>query len=195
MATIPDAGPIWWDRDCDDEGMPIRADVRQAARELWPEAVKRVKRMLSDAAEAADLMETTVLLISHHLDRVRTPLSAPKIPSLVSLHFSQELTRIAKKLSRIELVGDGTSIEELAVAEGWAERVDRYLDFEKLFISLKNTSRIVVVMRFQAHDWKLIGHKMGALPSTIRRNFWKDVREVLSRMGLGDSSGENGGQK
>jgi len=68
MATIPEAGPMWWDREVDEQGRPIRADVRRAAHELWPEAVRRVRRTLSDPAEAAELMEITVLQISHHAD-------------------------------------------------------------------------------------------------------------------------------
>jgi len=35
MATIPDVGSLWWDRDFDDQGRPIRADVRQAAPGLF----------------------------------------------------------------------------------------------------------------------------------------------------------------
>src|SRR5579862_1573494 len=105
MVSIPDEGPMWWDRDVDDQGRPIRADVREAAHQLWPEAVKRVKRTLHDCADAAGLMEISVVQISRHLDRTNTPAFAPNIPSLLSLHFSQELKRLAKRLGKIILVG------------------------------------------------------------------------------------------
>lgn len=192
MATIPDAGPMWWDRDVDDQGRPIRADVRQAARALWPEAVKRVQRTLADPAEAAELMEDCVVYISHHLDRARTPAFAPNIPSLLSLHFSQELRRVATRLGRIKLVGDGSNFEECAVVDGWAERIERHIDFEKIVGYLNERSRTIVAMRLQEHDWQLIADKIGMLPSTVRRAFWKDLREVLSRMGCNNGSGKNG---
>jgi hypothetical protein len=196
MATIPDAGPIWWDRDADDQGRPIRADVRQAAHQLWPEAVKRVRRTLSDPAEASELMEISVVQISHHLDHTNMPLFASKIPSLLSLHFSQELKRLAKKLGRIKLVGDKANIEQYAVVECWAEQIDRRLDFKKVIARLKATSRTIVAMRLEEHNWNLIGAKMGDSPASLRRSFWKDLREVLSRMmGRCNGTGEGGHKK
>ena len=189
MATVPDTGPIWWDRDVDDQGVPIRTDVRQAAHDLWPEAVKRVRRTLSDDAEAAQLMEDTVLYISRHLDRVQATSFASYVPSLLSLHFSQELRRLAGKRGRIRLVGDRNSIEECATVEGWAERIDRHIDFEKIVCLLNERSRTIVAMRMQDHEWDVIGHKLGMLPATVRRAFWKDLREVLLRMGCRNGSG------
>lgn len=196
MATIPDAGPMWWDRDVDDQGRPIRADVRQAAHQLWPEAVRRVRRTVSDPAEASELMEASVVQISQHLDRTNTPAFAPNIPSLLSLHFSQELKRRAKKLGRIKFIGDKADIEQYAVVVGWADRIDRHLDFKKIIGYLKATSRTIVAMRLEEHDWKLIGAKMGESPASLRRAFWKDLRDVLSRlMASSNGTGEEGPRK
>lgn len=195
MAAVPDTGPLWWDRDVDDQGVPIRADVRQAARDLWPDAVRRVRRTLSDPAEAAELMEDTVVYISRHLDRVQAPLFAPSVPSLLSLHFSQELRRLAGKRGRIRLAGHGSSIEARAAVEGWAERIDRHIDFEKIVCSLNERSRTIVAMRMQEHEWEVIGDKLGMLPATVRRAFWKDLREVLLRMGCRNGSGHKEANK
>jgi hypothetical protein len=195
MATIPDAGPMWWDREVDEQGRPIRADVRQAAHGLWPEALRRVRRTVSDAAEAAELMETTVLQISHHADRTNTPMFAANIPSLMSLHFSQELKRLAKKLGRIRLLGDRADIEQYAIIESWADRIDRHLDFKKVIGYLKPLTRTLVTMRLEEHDWNLIGAKMGERPASLCRAFWRDLREVVSRMGCGNGSGEKGPKK
>jgi len=195
MASIPDAGPMWWDRDVDDQGKPIRTDVRRAAHQLWPEAVKRVRRTLSDPAEASELMEGSVIQISHHLDHTNMPFFASKIPSLLSLHFSQELRRLAKKLGRVKLVGDKTNIEQYAVAEGWAEQIDRRLDFKKIIGRLKAKSRTIVAMRLEEHNWNLISAKMGESAESLRKSFWKDLRKVLSRM-LGRCTGRGeGGRK
>lgn len=60
MNAIPDTNPIWWDRELDDHGKPIRIDIRQAVRDLWPEALSRVRRTLIDPAEISELMEATV---------------------------------------------------------------------------------------------------------------------------------------
>jgi len=195
MATTPNAGPLWWDRDVDDQGRPIRADVREAAHQLWPEAVRRVKRTLHDFAEAAELMEISVVQISRHLDRANTPTFAPNIPSLLSLHFSQELNRLAKRLGKILLFGDQASIEHCAVSEGWAEKIDRHLDFKKIIGGLKATSRTIVAMRLEEHNWDLIGAKIGESPASLRRAFWKDLRDVVSRMNSGNGTRKDGARK
>jgi len=195
MATTPNAGPFWWDRDVDDQGRPIRADVREAAHQLWPEAVRRVKHTLHDSAEAAELMEISVVQISRHLDRANTPAFAPNIPSLLSLHFSQELNRLAKRLGKILLFGDQASIEHCAVTEGWAEKIDRHLDFKKIIGCLKATSRTIVAMRLEEHNWNLIGAKIGESPASLRRAFWKDLRDVVSRMNSGNGTRKDGARK
>lgn len=182
MATNPDTDPMWWDRDVDDQGRPVRTDVRQAAHQLWPEAVKRTRRMISDPAEAAELIEISVVCISHHLDRKETPAFAENIPSLLSLHFSQELRHLAKKLGRIKLVGDNSAIEAFAVVEDWTERIDRHHDFEKAMGYFRPRMRILVYMRLELHSWELIGAKLGKRPATLRKEFWKELHEVFSRM-------------
>lgn len=191
MATIPD-GPMWWDREVDEQGSPIRADARQAARELWPEAVKRAQRTLGDPAEAVELMEAAVVHISRHFDRANAPPSAPNVFSLLSLHFCQQLRRRAKKLGRIKLVGTGESIEECAVVDGWADRINRQIDFRRICCQLNDRSRTIVAMRVQDHDWKLIADKLGIPSPTIRRAFWRDVREVLSRLGCVNGTQQKG---
>lgn len=195
MTPLFDTNPLWWDRDADDQGKPIRADVRQAARELWPEAVKRVQKILSDSSESAELMEKAVVYISHHLNRAQIPFFAPSVPSLLSLHFSQALRRLAMRRGRIQLVNDATSIEGCAVIEGWADQIDRQLDFEKIVGYLNHTSRTIVAMRIQEHEWQLIADKIGMEPSAIRRAFWRDLHEVLLRLGCRNGVGRKGRRK
>lgn len=192
MNALPDANPIWWDREFDDDGKPIRIDVRQAARDLWPDALGRVRRSLIDLAETAELMEATVFHISHHLDRKQIPSFDSRVPSLVSLHFSQKLRRHLGRLGRIGLVGDHANMELYASVTNWAEHIDRQIDFEKIIGYLDKTSRTVVAMRLQEHEWQLIGEKMGVPPATLRSAFWKNLREVLSRLGFRNGWGKKG---
>ena len=63
MAT-PGRGLQWWDRDVDEKGNSIRADVRQAGHEIWQECCARVGAVLGDAAEAPEIMEAMVSHIS-----------------------------------------------------------------------------------------------------------------------------------
>jgi hypothetical protein len=76
MASLGNNGPVWWDRELDSTGRPIRPDVRGAAHQIWENACRRVQALLGDASEAPELMEKAVVQVSRYLDRTGAGLFA-----------------------------------------------------------------------------------------------------------------------
>jgi hypothetical protein len=55
--ACPGRIPVWWDRDYDAAGRPIRPDVRSAGRDLWEQASQQTMAAFDDHGPAAELME------------------------------------------------------------------------------------------------------------------------------------------
>ena len=51
--------PVWWDKEVDAAGRPIRLDVRTAAHQIWDAARRQAQHLLGDASEAPELMENS----------------------------------------------------------------------------------------------------------------------------------------
>lgn len=95
---------VWWDRDVDHTGRPIRSDVRLAGHEIWEQACQRTKVLLDDLSPAAELMENSIAQVSRYLDRIGAPESSQK-HGLLMVAFCRGLRRYAAKLNRLEFVG------------------------------------------------------------------------------------------
>lgn len=95
-SSIP--GPLWRDRDTDDQGTPLRADVRQAAKEFWPDACLRTRNMLGDDSQSAELLESSAARLSKELNGRRATPRDEGVSSQLSLCFAHELARRAARL-------------------------------------------------------------------------------------------------
>jgi DNA-directed RNA polymerase specialized sigma24 family protein len=181
MTPLPDKGHCWWDRDLDDHGMQLRADVRQMAHQFWPEARRRVGSVLGDSTEAAEIMEKAVLKISHYLDRNHVPSFAPHIAPLLSLKFCQELRRCYARLRCFRSAIGSDGLDGLSADCAWLEKVNRHIDFDKLLPYLSQRSRRIIEMRALGNEWREISKKLNIATSTARNGFWRDIHQALSK--------------
>jgi hypothetical protein len=176
----PKSGLQWWDREFDEQGNPIRADVRQAAHEIWHFLCARVRMTLGDVAEAPELLETAVAYISRHLNRAAAPESLAEAKRLLGLRFSQLLHKRASRLGRLECVGTAAELDNYGSATDreWVSRVNRWLDFEKMLPLLGGRNYTMFTMRRLGHDWDEVGEKLGIATDTARATFWHAIRKA-----------------
>src|SRR5437764_14245884 len=99
-----DFNRMWWDREEDRSGKPIRPDVRAAACEIWKYVQDRTRAVMGDAGDAAELLEHSVGQISRYLVIHRIPMYSRNLVLLMNVAFNRALRRRAFKLCRLETV-------------------------------------------------------------------------------------------
>lgn len=171
--------PVWWDRDIDQTGRPIRKDVRVAGRETWGVAYRRTRTLLNDPGPAAELMETSVAEVSRYLDRIGAPQSSHK-HGLVMAAFSRRLRRYATKLNRLEFVGGSAELSSHPVAGDWVNEVNSRLEIEGIVRKLRADNAAVLMLRAAGFDWKDVAQLMGKSPAAVRNSFWREVERIRS---------------
>jgi RNA polymerase sigma factor (sigma-70 family) len=169
--------PVWWDREIDREGRPIRPDVREAGQEIWKNACGLAKTFLSDATDAAEIMEECVARVSQSLDsRNEVPYSQNTI-ALLWVSFRNSVLNRAAKRRREEPIADSEMLEPVAV-RGSLEAIESQIDLEKLVRRLSARSRTVLILRYAGYDWKEIAALLRITVAAAKNNFRRELREA-----------------
>ena len=184
MASFGNNGPVWWDRELDSAGRPIRPDVRAAAHQIWDSARGRVQSLLGDVSEAPELMENAVAQVSRYLDRTGAGLFTQNTAGILMCAFCRSLRRYAMKLKRLQLVGGSAELSERRIAPNWTALVELRLDLEKLGRNLTDKSRAMLGLRSRGFDWKEIAGVLQMTDTAARTAFWREVRRARLK-GLG----------
>ena len=190
MAEDARNAPVWWDRDCDSSGRQIRADVRAAAHEIWPNACRQARSLLGDVSDAAELMEQSVAQVSQYLDRASASPFSQNTRGILMCAFCRALRRYAMKLSRLQFVGRSADLSERIFAPNWAALIELRLDLEKLGCDLSDKSLKVLGLRSRGYDWKEIADALHMTETAARTAFWREIRRAASK-NLGGTSGKN----
>jgi DNA-directed RNA polymerase specialized sigma24 family protein len=182
MSEFSGNRPIWWDRDVDSTGQPLRQDVRAAAHAIWDRAYSRVQAILGDSCDAAGLMEGSVAQVSRYLNRTRAVPDENAASAILMCAFCRALRRYAIKLHRIELIGDFTELAETAsFRTGGPTKEDCRLDAERAARRLSPRARTMLELRKVGFEWKEIAAVLKMTNCAARAEFSREVKKARLR--------------
>jgi len=177
-----DEGLSWWDRDVDSEGNPIRADVRSAGRNLWEHACEQAHTFLGDASEAPELMETSVLQVSHYLDRRATPLFERDAGALLVCAFYRGLRRHLSKLRRLELTADVATLPPPRPGRSCPSKEDCRLDAERVLRKLSDRARRMFEFRKRGYDWEEVAAILNTSDGAARAEYSRELKRLKMKL-------------
>ena len=178
MAENARNAPVWWDREFDSSGRQIRADVRAAAHEIWPNACRQARALLGDVSEAPEVMEKVVVQVSRYLDRTGAGLFTQNTTGVLMCAFCRALRRYALRLKRLQLVGGSAELSQLRTAGDWPALVELWLEMERLSRNVSDQTRAMVGLRLRGFDWKEIAGVLQITDTAARTSFWREVRRA-----------------
>jgi DNA-directed RNA polymerase specialized sigma24 family protein len=181
---------VWWDRDIDQAGRPIRRDVRLAGHEIWEQACQKTWALLDDHGPAAELMENSVAQVSRYLDRIGAPESSEK-RGLLMLAFCRALRRHRAKSTRLKLVGACVELSNYTVDDAWIRQIDAHLDLQNIVRQLTERNGAVLMLRAAEYEWKEIAQLFGTSVAALRNSFWREVEKI--RWGFSQRSSTSDG--
>jgi hypothetical protein len=180
MVASSGGNSLWWDREVDDAGRPLRSDVRATAHTLWDQACARARTVLGDACEAAELMERSVSQVSRYLDRTGSPLGETDTASLLMVAFCRVLRRYANRLNRIKLVPDISDIAQRA-ANTNGPSPECLMDAERAARHLSPRTRTMLDLRRVGFEWKEVAEIFRTTDVAARAEFSREVKKVRAR--------------
>jgi len=170
---------VWWDRDVDQAGRPIRPDVRLAGHEIWDCACERTRAAVGEHAPAAELMERAVAQVSRYLDRIGAPFS-PRKHGLLLAAFSRTLRRYAAKSARLHVVEDSNQLFCCIADERWMSGIYSRLQLENVVRKLSARNGNVLMLRAAGYKWKEIARLFGSSVAAARSGFWREIDQLRS---------------
>ena len=172
----------WWDQDLDPAGNPIRADVRSAARDLWDYACEQARTFLGDASEAPELMETSVLQVSHYLDRRAAPLFERDASALLVCAFYRGLRRHLSKLRRLELTADLSTVPTPRPGRSCPSKEDCRLDAERVLRKLSDRARQMFEFRKRGYDWEEVAAILNTSDGAARAEYSRELKRLKIKL-------------
>jgi DNA-directed RNA polymerase specialized sigma24 family protein len=173
---------LWWDKDLDHSGRPIRSDVRAAAHRVWNSAHKTAKAIGGDGSCAAELMEDSVAQVSRYLDRGAVVVFSREIDGLLMLSFRRAVRRRLARVRRLESLGGVNELSNRAVDRTWTRQIHARLELEQVVRLLSERSRSILTLRYAGYTWKEAAQIFNESVPALRSAFWRDVTRVKMQL-------------
>lgn len=168
--------PPWWDREFDERGIAIRTDVREAAHRVWPNVRVEVERVLGDFTDAPELLENAIAAVSKYLNHHNAEPQDPGALLILAVHRLAH--RVARRRRRIQAIGGSSELAERLRAPDWIAQADRRIFLKQLVSCLSPENRGILYLRMDDFSWEEIARIRGIAASTLRSDFWCDVRRA-----------------
>jgi hypothetical protein len=178
MNTLSGKGPLWWDRELDPTGKPIRLDVRSAAREVWNDACNQTRSLLGEPCEAAGLMERSVVQVSRYLNRRGLPMFSQDTSGILMCAFCRALRRTVAKLRRIELADDVNALSQTHSPHSCTSKEDCRLDAEKATRQFSERGRKMYKLPDAGFEWKEIAATLNTTDAAARAEFSRELKRA-----------------
>ncbi len=176
LSSVP-----WFDREFDSSGNPIRTDVREAARNKWPQLLALARNRIGDHdVEIQEMFEHVVVTTSAYLNQIKAPPHNPE--GLLVVNFRQQLNRLALRLSRLVVSGSSQDLEPLLASTECEEDLDRRIFVQEFVQRLSSRNRTVLRLRRAGYSWDEIAKMLNGNSSTLRNRFWREIRKVYSEL-------------
>lgn len=182
MERVLGGAPLWWDRDSDPYGKPIRSDVRMAAYQVWDDIRRRTRYVLGDSGEAAALLERSIVQVSRYLDRRETPLFSNDTSRLLKCAFGRALRRAARKLRRIHFVGDLMDLDRLPSSKSSSIEHDWHHDARKAANLLGTRARKMHELRKAGFEWKEVAALLNTTDAAARAEFSRALKQLRAKL-------------
>lgn len=178
MTTIPGSGPMWWDREVDSTGLPIRADVRATAHTIWNAAAGKASTRLGDSWQAAELMESSVEQVSRYLNGREVPVFSREISRLLMRGFMFSLNRRSTVRCRLKLVGDCNDLDRLFQLSGGDEKMLLRLDMAKVRERMSEQGWRICNLRLEGFSWTKIAGILGISKANAKVCYARELEAI-----------------
>ena len=159
----------------------MRPDVREAARRVWPYLLRVAKEVLRDAeGDAPAIFESVIESVSLYLNENNSPPHDPG--GLLTVAFRHELYRKKKKEKKVVNISDIADLRHWLGSDDPASELDQRILFEEVVARLRAENQGIMRLRIAGYGWNEIAAMLRVPSSTIRSDFWRDVRRAYAEI-------------